>query len=147
MRGSPPMLLRVSWQLLLSTSVLIACASAVGIPAASAAERTATSAPAKPKSPAQSPIAGHWEADMQGDGRAFTWLFDFTVKGDSLGGIVSMAGRDEEIPVAGTAKGNKLHFEQFGLWDGTVEGSSLKLSRGLDGGKVQHMTAHRAPKK
>lgn len=100
--------------------------------------------PAKPAP--GSPLAGHWEADIQGDGRVFTFVFDLAVKGDSLGGTLGIAGRDGEVRIAGTVRGNKLHFEQFGLWDGTLEGANLKLSRGLDGGKVQHMTAHRAPK-
>lgn len=137
--------MRVSMSRALLPALALVVATATGPGAAPAAERTP--ATTTPTAKHASPIAGPWEADMQGDGRKFTWLFDFTVKGDSLGGVVGIAGRDEEIPVAGTARGTKLHFEQFGLWDGTVEGASLKLSRGLDGGKVQHMTAHRAPKK
>jgi hypothetical protein len=93
-----------------------------------------------------SPIAGRWEADIQGDGKMFTFEFDFDVRGDSLGGMLSLVGRDGEVPITGTVKGNAIHFEQFGLWDGVLEGDTLDLSRGLDGGKVQHMTAHRAPK-
>ena len=147
MRRLPPTSPRVSCRLLLAAAVVITIAGAVGTPMTSAAEHAPGAPPSASKHPAQSPIAGHWEVDMQGDGRKFTWLFDLTVKGDSLGGILSISGRDDEILIAGTTKGNKLHFEQFGLWNGTLEGSGLKLTRGLDGGKVQHMTAHRAPKK
>jgi hypothetical protein len=93
--------------------------------------------------PDASPIAGHWEADLQGDGKIFTFMFDFTVQGGNLGGVLSIAGRDGDFPIAGTVKGNTLHFEQFGLWDGVCDGGTLALTRGLDGGKIQHMTAHR----
>lgn len=140
----PPITVRTWRGLLLAVTIMLAAVA--GLRATSAAERS-TATPSTVKQASPSPIAGHWEADMQGDGRRFTWLFDFTVRGDSLGGVLSIAGRDDEIRIAGSARGNKLHFEQFGLWDGTVEGAGLKLSRGLDGGKVQHMTAHRAPKK
>ena len=90
------------------------------------------------------PFAGHWEADLKGDGKIHTFVFDFTVRGDSLGGTVSIASREGEYRVAGTVKGNHIPFEQFGLWDGAIEKSELKLTRGLDGGKVQHRVAHRA---
>jgi hypothetical protein len=66
------------------------------------------------------------------------------VRGDTLGGTVSIAQREGETRIAGTVKGNHIHFEQFGLWDGTIEKSELRLTRGLDGGKVQHMVARRA---
>lgn len=90
-----------------------------------------------------SPFAGRWEADLKGDGRIHTFVFDFSVRGDSLGGTLSMVGREDEFRVAGRVKGNHIHFEQFGLWDGTIEKSELRLSRGMDGGKVQHLVAHR----
>jgi hypothetical protein len=91
-----------------------------------------------------SPFAGHWEADLKGDGKIHTFVFDFNVRGDSLGGTLSLVGREGEYRVAGTVKGNHIHFAQFGLWDGAIEKSELRLTRGLDGGKVQHLVAHRA---
>lgn len=94
----------------------------------------------------RSPIAGRWEADVQGDGKIFTFVFDFTVRGDSLGGTLSIAQREGEVRVAGTMKGDHLHFEQFGAWDGKLEKGTLRLTRGLDGGKIQHMVAHRVTK-
>jgi hypothetical protein len=90
-----------------------------------------------------SPFAGHWEADVKGDGRIFTFVFDFNVRADSLGGTVSIAQRDIEIPVRGLVRGNHIHFEQFGLWNGSIEKGELRLTRGLDGGKIQHLAAHR----
>lgn len=110
---------------------------AATFPAASAS----TAAPASRS--AVSLFAGHWEADVKGDGRMFTFVFDFSVRGDSLGGKLSIAQREGEVPVTGTVKGNHLHFEQFGRWDGTIENGVLRMTRGLDGGKVQHMVAHR----
>lgn len=120
---------------------------AVGVAlASSTAKHAKRTAPHAALKAAPSPFTGHWEADMQGDGKVFTFVFDLTTKGDSLGGVLSIANRDGEVPIAGTVKGNHIHFEQFGLWDGAIEGANLKLTRGLDGGKIQHMTAHRAPK-
>ena len=39
---------------------------------------------AAPVSLPDSALAGHWEAEIQGDSRTFTITFDFTVKGDTL---------------------------------------------------------------
>jgi hypothetical protein len=150
MRGCSVRLHEVSLRFPTGMAAMIAVAGALGAltPArAGGSSQVGHAAPVAVRHPSASPVAGHWEADMQGDGRRFTFLFDFTVKGDSLGGVLGIAGRDGDVPIAGTWKGNKLHFEQFGLWNGVLEGANLKLSRGLDGGKVQHMTAHRAPGK
>ncbi len=121
---------------LLAALSLLVLATLAGVPPASAG-------PAKRA--AASPFAGHWEADLRGDGRLFTFVFDFTVRGDSLGGTLAIAQREGDVRVAGTVKGNHVHFEQFGLWDGAIDGAQLRLSRGLDGGKVQHLVAHRVP--
>ena len=135
---------------ILSAAVLAiatACAPRDRTPEAKSDPTPATRPAAEGGDPrGSSPISGRWEADIQGDGRLFTFEFEFDVRGDSLGGVLSVVGRDGEVPITGTAKGNAIHFEQFGLWDGVLEGDTLTLSRGLDGGKVQHMTAHRAPK-
>lgn len=148
MRESMRRTVRRSGPSRLGLAFLIAVSGAVvaGTPAVAAGAAPAAHAvPGPGRGAATSPIAGHWEADMQGDGRMFSFLFDLTVKGDSLGGSLAISNREGEIRIAGRVKGRTLHFEQFGLWDGTLEGSSLKLTRGLDGGKVQHMTAHRVP--
>jgi hypothetical protein len=134
---------------------VIALATALLLPAAGPADATAARASnghaapgaAATASARSSPFAGHWEADLQGDGKLFTFLFDFTVRGDSLGGTLGIASREGTVAVRGTVRSNRIHFEQFGLWDGTLEGANLKLSRGLDGGKVQHLSAHRVSKR
>jgi hypothetical protein len=124
-------------------TVALAAIPNLALAASSGASHTA-SPPVSPAKPAAtSAIAGRWEADMQGDGKLFTFVFDFTSHGDSLGGVLGIRNREGEVAITGTFKNNRVHFEQFGLWNGSLEGSSLKLTRGLDGGKVQHMTAHR----
>lgn len=121
----------------------IAMTSLIASAAIGASAHPKPAPPAGSASEAVSPFAGHWEADMQGDGRMFTFVFDFKVKHESLGGTLAIAGRDGDVKIAGNVKKGMIHFEQFGLWDGVIDGANLKLTRGLDGGKIQHMTAHR----
>jgi hypothetical protein len=91
-------------------------------------------------------LSGHWEADVTGDGRTFTFLFDFVTKGDTLTGTVGISSREDIFPITeGRIKGNTISFKAFGIWTGTLAGSDLKLTRGLDYGRKQQMTAHRKP--
>ena len=113
--------------------------------AAGVGQARAASAGAGAQQVSPSAFAGHWEADLKGDGKVHTFVFEFTVHGDSLGGRLWIAQREGEVPVSGTVKGDHIHFEQFGLWNGSIEKSELRLTRGLDGGKVQHLVAHRVP--
>jgi hypothetical protein len=95
--------------------------------------------------PPQDRLSGHWEADMTGDGKVFTFDFDFKAKGNSLGGTVELSTLDRTFPIQkGTIHGNTISFEALGLWTGELNGQELKLTRELDYGKKQHMTAHRS---
>jgi len=106
------------------------------------------------RSPAHAAVAaidltGHWEADVTGDGRTFTFLFDFVTngRGDVLTGTVGLSTRDETFPITeGRIKGNAISFKSFGIWTGTLVGPDLKLTRELDYGRKQQMTAHRKPR-
>jgi len=118
-------------------------ASVAAFPVLGASVHAEGATSAKLAKAAPSPFAGHWEAELEGDGKLWTFLFDFTVKGDSLGGTFGIAQRDGEAAIQGRAQGNHIHFETFGLWDGRIENGALQLTRGMDGGKVQHLVAHR----
>jgi hypothetical protein len=93
-------------------------------------------------------LDGHWEAEITGDGgRTFTFSFDFQAHHDTLTGTVELSTRDDAQPItSGRIKGKNISFRGFGIWTGILAGSSLELTRELDYGKKQHMTAHRKAK-
>lgn len=93
-------------------------------------------------------LTGHWEADVTGDGKTFTFLFDFIQKGDSLTGTLGISTQDRTFPITqGKVRGNDLSFIGFGKWSGTLSGTDLRLTRELDYGRKQEMKAHRTPKR
>lgn len=109
-------------------AVLLASVGATLLHAASAADR----------------LPGRWEAEMTGDGKTFSFIFEFKTKGDVLTGTVELSTQDRSFEIKqGKIKGNDISFTGFGIWTGTLEGDELKLTRELDYGKKQHMTAHR----
>lgn len=90
-------------------------------------------------------ITGHWEAPITGDGKTFTFSFDFVAKGEVLTGSLELSNRDRTIPITdGRIDGNKVSFKGLGIWTGQLVGAELRLRRELDYGKVQHLVAHRA---
>lgn len=89
-------------------------------------------------------LQGRWVADMTGDGKAFSFIFNFKVSGEVLTGTIELSTRDDVFPIKdGKIKGNDVSFNGFGTWTGTLEGNELRLTRGLDYGKKQHMVARR----
>lgn len=89
-------------------------------------------------------LSGHWEAAVTGESKTFSIEFDFKVTGNSLGGTVGFPSQDRQFPITeGKIDGNKVAFKGFGIWTGTLNGNELTLTRELDGGKKQHMVAHR----
>jgi len=97
-----------------------------------------------PRTTAAPDFTGHWEAPVTGDGRTFTFLFDFVTKGDALTGTVELSSQDRTFTITdGKIDGNKISFKGFGLWTGELVGKDLKLTRGLDYGKKQNMVARR----
>jgi len=93
-------------------------------------------------------LAGHWEADMTEEGRTFTFALELKPSGDILTGSVAISTRDRSFPITdGRIEGNSVSFIGFGKWTGTLRGDELALTRELDGGKKQRMTAHRTPAK
>ena len=108
--------------------VLVSSAGAFPLPAGSPADQ----------------LRGHWEAELAGEGKRFWFYFDFQPKADAITGTVELAGQDRQFPIQnGKISGNHVSFQALGLWTGTLEGSELKLTRELDGGKKQHMIARR----
>ena len=89
-------------------------------------------------------LQGHWEAEVTGDGKTFSFLFDFKASGDKLAGTVELSVQDRSFEIKdGKINGDNISFTAFGIWTGRLEGNDLKLTRGLDFGKKQYMTAHR----
>jgi hypothetical protein len=90
------------------------------------------------------PLTGHWEADMTGDGKVFTFSFDFKTNGDAITGTVELSTMDRTFPITeGKIKGNDISFKAFGSWTGTINGNELNLTREIDNGRKQTMKAHR----
>ncbi len=91
-------------------------------------------------------LSGRWEAEITGDGKTFAIDFEFRTKGTSLTGTVELPFQDRSSEIQnGKIDGNRISFKGLGLWTGTLEGNQLALTRELDYGKKQHMTAHRKP--
>ncbi|HEX7192277.1 MAG TPA: hypothetical protein VF381_11985 [Thermoanaerobaculia bacterium] len=91
-------------------------------------------------------LTGTWQAEVHGEAKTFPIVLHFTVdpKGN-IGGTVEFPTHDTEFPITqGTVHGNEISFLGAGSWSGKLEGSDLKLTRELDGGKKQVMVAHRA---
>jgi hypothetical protein len=90
-------------------------------------------------------ITGHWEAPVTGDGKTFTFSFDFVAKGETLTGTLELSTQDRTFQITdGKIKGNKISFIGFGNWTGELVGKELRLTRGLDYGRKQDLVAHRA---
>jgi hypothetical protein len=90
-------------------------------------------------------LRGHWEAEVAGEGKKFMIYFNLDAKRDTLTGTVELAGSDRQFEIQhGRVMGNNISFVAIGTWTGTLEGTELKLTRELDGGKKQHMIAHRS---
>ncbi len=106
-------------------------------------------APAHAPAPAArgSAFDGHWEAELKGDARVWTFTLDLLARGDTLTGSVGVPSRDMDFPITrGKIAGNRISFVGAGLWSGTLVGNDLRLVRELDGGKKQSTIAHRKPK-
>jgi hypothetical protein len=89
-------------------------------------------------------LSGQWEAEMTGDGKTFSFDFDFKATGTVLTGTLELSTIDRTFPIKdGKINGNNISFEGFGRWTGTLNGPELTLTRELDYGKKQHMKAHR----
>ena len=93
-------------------------------------------------------LAGHWEAEMTGEGKSWVFLFDFKTSGNALTGTVGISTLDREYPISdGKISGNEVSFKGIGDWTGRLDGNELKLTRELDGGKKQQMKAYRKSSK
>ena len=89
-------------------------------------------------------ITGHWEAPVTGDGKTFTFSFDFVVKGDVLTGTLELSNQDRTVAITqGKVDGNKISFKGLGSWTGELVGNTLRLTRELDYGKRQELVARR----
>ena len=61
-------------------------------------------------------LAGHWEAEMTGDGKTFSFIFEFTTKGNALTGTVELSSQDRAFDIRnGKITGNAIRVT-FGSW-------------------------------
>jgi len=105
---------------------------------------TIPSATRDAQSDSASALAGKWEAELKGDTKIYLFDFDLHVNGSTLWGTLDIPALDRTVPITnGKIKGHAFTFEALGGWTGTLDGSELKLTRELDEGKTQHLTAHR----
>lgn len=89
-------------------------------------------------------ISGTWQADLESESKTATFVFDFKATGNALTGTVELVNQERSFPITnGTVAGNSVAFTSAGRWTGTLSGAELKLTRELDYGKKQQMTAHR----
>jgi len=94
--------------------------------------------------PVAAGLAGHWEGNMTSEDKTFVITFDLHIKGSVVTGTVEIPSLDRVAQITeGTINGNAFAFKGSGRWTGTIEGDRLTLTRGMDYGKKQYMTAHR----
>jgi len=110
------------------------------------APRTGDPKPAAERAPvpAAAGLAGRWEVNMTSEDKTFVITFDLEVKGGVVTGTVEIPSLDRVAHITeGTINGNAFAFKGSGRWTGTIAGDRLTLTRGMDYGKKQYMTAHR----
>jgi hypothetical protein len=91
-------------------------------------------------------FSGTWQSEISGESRTVPVLFEFKVSGSALTGTIELPSRDKSVPITeGKIQGNTITFKGWGTWTGTIGGDDLKLTRELDYGKKQQLTAHRVP--
>ena len=101
----------------------------------------------QPAAAVDTTVVGHWEAEIQGDSRPFTVTFDFTVKGDTLGGTVAFPTLNRTFDITqGAIRGVNVSFVALGIWRGNLQNGVLYLTRELDEGKTQETVAHKKSK-
>jgi hypothetical protein len=89
-------------------------------------------------------LAGRWEGELKGESKTLAFAFEFTRMGNTVTGTFEVPSFDHRVALEKIAvNGKSVSFEGFGKWTGTLSGDELVLSRELEFGKKQHMTAHR----
>lgn len=93
-------------------------------------------------------IAGKWSGQVPSRGEAMAATFTFKVDGDKLTG--TMTGPQGEVALQdGKVSGNQVSFTTEGgnakiLFQGTVAGNEIKMTRTREGGQPREFTLKRA---
>ena len=89
-------------------------------------------------------LVGRWEGELQHLSKSLAFSFEFARIGNTVTGTFEVPSFDHRVALEKIAvSGRSLSFEGFGRWTGTLTGDELALSRELEFGKKQRMTAHR----
>jgi hypothetical protein len=89
-------------------------------------------------------LVGRWEGELDGESKILAFAFEFTRIGNAVTGTFEVPSFDHRVALEKIAvNGKSVSFESFGKWTGTLSGDELVLSRELEFGKKQHMTAYR----
>ena len=92
-------------------------------------------------------LVGRWEGELAGGSKILAFAFEFNRIWNAVTGTFEVPSFDHRVALGRIAvKGKSLSFEGFGKWTGTLCGDELVLSRELEFGKKQHMTARRVPR-
>jgi hypothetical protein len=93
-------------------------------------------------------VAGKWSGEVPGRGGQTAATFVFKVDGDKLTG--TMTGPQGEVALQeGKVAGDKISFSTMGanakiLFEGTVSGSEIKMTRTREGGQAREFTLKKA---
>ena len=93
-------------------------------------------------------VTGKWSGQVPRRGEATATTFTFKVDGDKLTG--TMTGPDGEVALQeGKISGDQISFTTTGgnakiLFQGTVAGNDIKMTRTREGGQAREFTLKRA---
>ena len=93
-------------------------------------------------------VSGKWSGEVPGRGGQTAATFVFKVDGDKLTG--TMTGPQGEVALQeGKVAGDKISFSTMGanakiLFEGTVSGSEIKMTRTREGGQAREFTLKKA---
>lgn len=93
-------------------------------------------------------VSGKWSGEVPGRGGQTAATFVFKVDGDKLTG--TMTGPQGEVALQeGKVAGDKISFSTVGanakiLFEGTVSGSEIKMTRTREGGQAREFTLKKA---
>ena len=93
-------------------------------------------------------VSGKWTGQVPSRGESAPATFTFKVDGDKLTG--TMSGAQGEAPIQdGKASGDKISFSMMGgnakvVFEGTVSGNEIKMTRQREGGQAREFTLKRA---
>jgi hypothetical protein len=93
-------------------------------------------------------VSGKWSGEVPGRGGQTAATFVFKVDGDKLTG--TMTGPQGEVALQeGKVAGDKISFSTAGanakiLFEGTVSGGEIKMTRTREGGQAREFTLKKA---